>query len=249
MVKKLLLLLFFLTLGCQLPEHPRERFPRIILWAWERPEDLRFIDATKIGVAYLAKTIFVRDDNFNVKPRLQPLRVAPGTALMAVLRIESDPRSTPQFSPQTRARLVKEVTDLVKADTIKAVQIDFDARASEREFYRQFITELREALPANYPLSITALASWSIYDNWIDTLPVDEAVPMLFRMGVESREIKHYLATGNDFRSTLCQSSVGISNDELPATIPKGRRLYIFSPTSWSPATLEKTLGKVEKWQ
>ncbi|HET6861920.1 MAG TPA: hypothetical protein VFH91_02705, partial [Pyrinomonadaceae bacterium] len=33
------------------------RVPQTVVWAWERPEDLKFIDPAKIGVAYLAKTI------------------------------------------------------------------------------------------------------------------------------------------------------------------------------------------------
>ncbi|HKX29107.1 MAG TPA: hypothetical protein VJ302_15540, partial [Blastocatellia bacterium] len=33
------------------------RPPRIVLWAWERPENLEFIDPGRIGVAFLARTI------------------------------------------------------------------------------------------------------------------------------------------------------------------------------------------------
>jgi hypothetical protein len=40
-----------------------------ILWAWERPEQLDFIDTKRIGVAYLAKTIQLRDDELFVRPR------------------------------------------------------------------------------------------------------------------------------------------------------------------------------------
>ncbi|MBV9442948.1 MAG: hypothetical protein JO217_09650 [Acidobacteriaceae bacterium] len=29
-----------------------------MLWAWERPDDLRFVDVRKAGVAFLAPTIF-----------------------------------------------------------------------------------------------------------------------------------------------------------------------------------------------
>lgn len=65
-------------------------FPKIILWAWERPEELRFIDPREVGVAFLARTIFLKGETIIVRPRLQPLSVPDQTALMAVVRIESD---------------------------------------------------------------------------------------------------------------------------------------------------------------
>ena len=50
--------------------------PRVILWAWERPEDLRFINPQEIGVAFLAETIILRGDRAIIRPRLQPLASA-----------------------------------------------------------------------------------------------------------------------------------------------------------------------------
>src|SRR6185295_2701738 len=47
--------------------------PATILWAWERPEKLDFIDPQKTGVAFLAKTIYLRGDRVVSRPRLQPL--------------------------------------------------------------------------------------------------------------------------------------------------------------------------------
>src|SRR5260370_36036755 len=67
-----------------------DRLPKIMLWAWERPEDLSFIDPSKIGVAFLAKTIYLRGERVESRPRLQPLSVPDSTALMAVVRIESN---------------------------------------------------------------------------------------------------------------------------------------------------------------
>src|SRR5439155_3985440 len=58
------------------------------------------------------------------------------------------------------------------------LEIDFDARASEREFYRAILLDLRRVLPASMPLSITALASLCECDGWISGIPVTEAVPM-----------------------------------------------------------------------
>src|SRR5437868_2712929 len=75
------------------PSHPDRlsALPRIFLWAWERPEDLTLIDPSRVGVAYLAGTIYLSDDLVHERPRMQPLLVPPGTDLIAVVRIESDP--------------------------------------------------------------------------------------------------------------------------------------------------------------
>src|SRR6185436_7563793 len=67
-----------------------ESLPPVILWAWERPENLTFLNPQKTGVAFLAKTITLRDGKTIVKPRLQPLQLARDTKLIAVVRVEID---------------------------------------------------------------------------------------------------------------------------------------------------------------
>ena len=43
-----------------------DRFPRMFVWAWERPEDLRDLDR-EIGVAFLAQTISITGDGFTLR--------------------------------------------------------------------------------------------------------------------------------------------------------------------------------------
>src|SRR6267143_4397037 len=50
-----------------------ERMPQVMLWAWERPTDLRFIDPKDTGVAFLAQSIRLRSGEVEMRPRLQPL--------------------------------------------------------------------------------------------------------------------------------------------------------------------------------
>src|ERR1041384_8658817 len=64
--------------------------PRKMLWAWEREEDLRFIDSKQYGVAFLAQTITLSGEDLRLNRRRQPLEVAPDTYLMAGTRIEAD---------------------------------------------------------------------------------------------------------------------------------------------------------------
>lgn len=227
----------------------RTALPQVILWAWERPEDLRTLDAHRIGVAFLACTVFLSGDTVALRPRLQPLRVPPGTPLVAVVRIESRLGAPATLSAAQRAQTVRAIAKAGREPGIGALQVDFDATASERAFYRGLLEDLRAQLPATTALSITALASWCMGDDWIAGLPVDDAVPMLFRMGADRARILDYLAEGRDFRPPVCRQSLGISTDEPLAHLPAGRRLYIFRPRAWTPAAVKETLEGAQRWQ
>lgn len=229
----------WLASACAHRPDPLPGFPRVFVWAWERREDLRWLDPRAAGVAFLARTVCLRGDGVGVRPRMQPLRAPPGTVLMAVVRVESGGQGA-AADPERAARAI---ADAAALPGVRALQVDFDAVASERTFYRAVLGNLRRRLPARIPISITALASWCQADDWISGLPVAEAVPMLFRMGPDR------YSPGSDFRSGLCRSSVGISTDELPARIPRGRRVYVFDPRAWSPDHLEAVLRKVGQWQ
>ena len=214
------------------------QFPKRILWAWERPEDLAFLDPHKFAVAFLAQTLVLKNDDVEYKPRRQPLKVKPETRLIAVTRIESEKTTgTPTaLSPAQRQKLIALILKTTQANNVAAIQIDFDAVRSEREFYRQLLQDLRQKLPDNVPLSMTALASFCVGDRWLDDLPVDEAVPMIFRMGADTKTIRTYLTMGNDFREPLCRRSYGIALDEpIETNLPRSRRKYVFNARSWTP--------------
>ena len=214
------------------------RRPPVVLWAWERPENLTFIDPNKVGVAYLAKTITLRGDKTLVRPRLQPLAVPEGTKLIAVVRIETDRHDPPALSSIQLHETAREISAL---SVQSAVQIDFDATVSQRDFYRSLLTEVRKKLPASTSLSITALASWCAGDDWLNDLPIDEAVPMLFRLGVEERQFQRRLELARPFESRICQNAAGVSTDELVKP-PPVERLYIFSPTNWSESSFNHAM-------
>ena len=222
---------------------PLDPLPPVMLWAWERPEDLTFIDPRKTGVAFLAKTITLRSDKVVVRPRLQPLRLTEGTKTIAVVRIETDRSELPTYSP---AQLAQTVAEIRNSSVKSHVQIDFDATVSERNFYRSLITQLRNELPASTALSITALASWCAGDNWLSDLPIDEAVPMLFRLGVDQRQFQRRLETGQAFESRMCQNSAGVSTDE-PVNAPAVNRLYIFSPKPWSKSSFAAAMEAYQR--
>ena len=213
------------------------RFPKVILWAWERPEDLQFLDSRRFGVAFLAQTLELQGDEVAFYPRLQPLKVSPETTLIAVTRVESRKTTgrAASLSSAQRAQLVSLVLRTLELKNVSAIQIDFDAVTSEREFYRALLHDLRQQLPDDIPLSMTALASFCLDDPWIKGLPVDEAVPMMFRMGTDNHSIRSMLAAGKDFRDPLCRRSYGVAADEpLAMNFDSSRRLYVFNVRPWT---------------
>ena len=105
------------------------------------------------------------------------------------------------------------------------------------------------------PLSITALLSWcaSAPDNgnpdkgnWLAALPIDEAVPMFFRLGGRTRPGQD--KSGYTLREPLCQGSRGISTDESWPLVDHPLRLYVFAPHPWTSLQLA-ALNKVYRGQ
>jgi hypothetical protein len=221
------------------------RLPSLILWAWERPEKLDFIDPTKVGVAYLAKTVYLRNDRVVTRPRMQSLSLPAGVKVIAVIRIETDRADRAQLTTGQIENTASEVAGLAQLPNVTAVQIDFDATMSEREFYRALLKQVREKLPSSMPLSITALASWCSGDNWLKDLPIDEAVPMLFRLGVESRQFASRLKSGETFPAP-CHDAAGISTDE-PISLPAVKRVYLFNPKGWSQGSFSRAMEVFQK--
>lgn len=219
-----------------------DRLPRVMLWAWERPVDLRFIDTETTGVAFLSQTIGLRGDEIAVRPRVQPLNLRESTRVMAVVRIETDALNKPTLSANQRNRLAGAIAGMARPPQVSNIQIDFDATQSERAFYRELIFEVRRRLPDTTGLSMTALASWCSHDDWISDLPVDEAVPMLFRMAGDSKEIARALKTGDDFIAAPCRQSYGISTDEPRSGLLPVRRLYVFNPNPWTEDSVRTIL-------
>lgn len=238
----LLPLILALNFACQ--KSQTNVSPQIILWAWERPENLEFIDSNKIAVAFLAQTIELSGDEVKLIPRRQPLNVTPKTRLIAVTRIETDKKGEKiTFSDLQRQEILRLLLATLELKNVSAIQIDFDVIVSEREFYRKLLQELRPKLPKNIVLSITALASWCVADNWIKDLPVDEAVPMAFDMGADDKTIRDFLATGEDWREPLCRNSYGISvNEPLKIKFKPNRKFYLFTsnPMGWKKSDLDR---------
>ena len=215
--------------------------PHVMLWAWEVPEDLTTLDPHTAGIAFLSRELLVTD-RVQVRPRRQPLRVAPNAWLIAVVRIETAPHFLPPLTLEHQA--AAEILAALEAPNVRSLQIDFDATASQRAFYTAVLREVRQHLPPGIPLSITALTSWCGADSWLHALPVDEAVPMFFRMGGPAAT-RATSPRSNSLLEPLCTGSVGVSTDEAWPAIAPSQRVYIFNPHPWTNADLARltTIG------
>lgn len=217
----------------------QEKLPRVILWAWERPVDLRYIDPRETGVAFLARTIQLRRDEVVLRPRVQPLTLPAGTSVTAVARVDTDQKDKPDLSDAQANKLAAAIAEMAQLPNVASIQVDFDATRSERDFYRQVILAVRQRLPEPIGLSITALASWCSGDDWISDLPIDEAVPMLFRMGPDRRQIRDRVASAEEFSARPCRSSYGVSTDEPLQNLSAAKRLYVFNPNAWTEQSVQ----------
>lgn len=247
MVLFLIFASLFLSAGCRTKREVNARLsdemPPKILWAWERAEDLRFIDASKFGVAFLAQTLTLQNEDVVFRPRRQPLEVADDIYLIAVTRIETvkESHKRPALSGAQKTKAISLIKKTLELPRVKAIQIDFDAVVSERSFYKNLVVDLQKELPENVPLTMTSLASWCVGDAWFNDFPVDEAVPMAFEMGADDRAIRDFLAKENDWREPLCRGSYGISVDApLNVKFKANRRFYYFKSKAWEKSDLEK---------
>jgi hypothetical protein len=219
----------------------QQRFdlPGIVLWAWERPEDLRFIDPERTGVAFVAATALIcSNGSISFRPRTQRLELPTHAALVPVVHVEAQPHPE---NVQMQA-LISGICEVASLPNVRGVQIDFEARRSERSFYRSLLESMRRQ--TDKPIGITALASWCIGDRWLDGEPIVEAVPMFFRMG--RRESRDAVS-----QSSVCRSSIGLSTDERwPTRRAAGvSRIYLFNPRSWNRADYLAALRRIQDWK
>ena len=221
--------------------------PAPILWAWERPEDLRFAGADTT-IAVLAGSITLSGDAVLAAPRRQPALLRPDQKRIAVIHVEIDRHKPLAWTAAQRQEAVAAALAYAADLPAQSVQLDFEVRESERQVLLDLVGDLRAGLGADKRLSMTALASWCDTEHWIEAAPVDEIVPMLFRMGPGGEGLKRRLAAGGDFREKRCRRAIGIATDTPPAGLPPGRRLYVFNPHRWNAADFATLIDEAARW-
>ncbi len=227
--------------GCGTP--PPDNLPTVMLWAWQRPEDLRFIEPETTGVAPLVGTLVLDARGVHVHRRRNPLFVSAQTEVLPVVRIELDRSNSPELNHQLIDSVVESIWDLIAIrGNLRRLQIDFDAPLSVRSFYRELLFALRETTGRKAFLSMTALASWCMEDDWLTGLPVNEIVPMVFGMGDGARPVTIHLARMGTFPSPECRSALGIAVGRPIPHLDTVRRLYFFSQERWNPSLLASAI-------
>jgi len=219
----------------------------LILWAWERPEDLRFADeATEVAV----QTGFVEiaGDGLQARGRRFPLKVD-RTPAITLVHVQIDRARPLVWTPALRAQVGAAILHFATAVPVRRVQIDFETRMSERQVLLDVLHDLRRGLPHGTLLSMTALASWCDTERWLDQAPVDEIVPMLFRMQQSGEALRNRLAAGGDFRNPRCRAALAVATDSPIVRAPPGRRVYLFNPRSWTTQDFETARRQVESWR
>ncbi len=210
--------------------------PSRVVWAWERPEMLDTLPPD-IGIAAVTGFIRLRGDAIvAMRGRRFPLVTAPGRpAPIAVIHIELDQGRALEWSVGLSDRVVGAALSF--AGGAAEVQVDMEVRTSQRQALLDVLRGMRAGLAPGTTLSMTALASWCDTESWLDQAPVDEIVPMLFRMGPGGLRLRARLAAGGDFNHPRCRDAVGVATD-TPAVVPPGRRRYIFNPRPWDAAAI-----------
>ncbi len=204
------------------------------------------LQAQRIGVAVLDTTVLLRDGSATVRRRQQPLRLPPDwyaagslqpkAPVVTIVHIDmARAPHKPALNERQKQTIVRAIAAAAKRSPSQVVQLDFDVAHSQKPFLADVVQRSRAALPDNVALSITAQASWCVGDAWLADLPVDEVVPMAFRMGGEAKRTQEILINDGRFPRPECQPSLGLSLDEQPWPDKlRSQRLYLFNRAAWS---------------
>jgi hypothetical protein len=98
--------------------------PRVTLWAWERREDLRSLDARKYAVAYLDQTLTI-GLNVTRQPRRDPVVFPSRATRMPVVRIEAPRQAV--LDETNRTSTLAAILSAAREPNIAALQLDYDA--------------------------------------------------------------------------------------------------------------------------
>jgi len=220
---------------------------RVVVWAWERPEDLRFV-GDGADVAMQSGFIVLSGDGVLARGRRFPLQMS-GRPSTVLVHIQIDRGRPLAWTPDQRRETAEAVLAFGQAAGANRLQVDFEVRRSERSVLLDLLSDVRRSLPKDKQLSMTALASWCEAETWLDAAPVDEIVPMLFRMGTGGQALKAKLEAGGDFANPRCRTALAVSTDAPLAHAPAvGRRLYLFDPHSWTEPDYAALRRETQRW-
>jgi hypothetical protein len=222
--------------------------PKLMVWSWQHNDDLSYLDTAQVGVAYLVGRFVVKGETIDFDRSFSQIKLPPDTYREAAVRVEVKDLAPNKIEPiADNLSTIIVAKALANSNPISALQVDFDARVSDRKFYSLLLRKLRAKLPPSIKMSMTALASWCLGDNWLSAahLPIDEVVPMLFSLGLGQRQVTQWLARSSTLSPKLFggRLALGLSLDEprffglLGGRLSQYNRIYIFSARGWNRDT------------
>lgn len=213
---------------------------RTLLWVWDRPQLFASLPETT-GVAYLHATVRLSGTESRTSWRQWPLRVAPGATVVPVVHVALDNLSpSPLDDAQQQAIAAAIEHAATHGNRSGWVQLDFEARRSQREAYVALLRRLQPLRQGGMRISATALASWCMDDPWLPAGLLDEIVPMYFRMGGESARIRQRLGTTGKAAVPACRDAAGLMLGEDWPALRDVKRRYVFHAGSWKNEDFEK---------
>jgi hypothetical protein len=210
-----------------------------VAWLWDEAQ-LPAWSAPRAAV--LERHILLSGGDIAIRPRMRQPKLPAGAQVTPVLHVEVSVVRPPVDIESSRALIVKSMRDLAPASTSGWVQLDMEAKPSQRDFYRSLVRQIRAELPPSLRLSVTALAWWCRSPDWLDGLAADEIVPMFFRMGRDSAALRRIVEDSPKTLHPSCRTgSAGFSPQEpFPAGVAQRyATTYWFDRHAWrgSPST------------
>jgi len=203
-----------------------QTLPNEVWWYWDRPARQLPLPPAGVGAAVVTAHVYLSGDQVVRVPRRSGLQLPRQTVAIPVIHVEVDPARPFAAYAAQRDALRDAVVNEALARRPAWIQLDFEAKQSQRAFWLDAVRAIRAALPPDVRLSVTALASWCYGDRWLQQAPVDEVVPMYFRLGRARESIAVRSAHG--VPEPRCRAAHGVADDEpsWPVALP-GRR-YVF---------------------
>jgi hypothetical protein len=202
-------------------------------WLWD---EARLPAWSAREAAVLQRHILLSGDSARTRPRMRKPVLAPGTLVTPVLHVEVSTVNPPQNIEQRAPMIVQAMREAAAASSSGWVQLDMEAKPSQRAFYRALVREIRDTLPPQVHLSVTALGWWCRSPAWLDGLAADEVVPMFFRMGRDSAAVRALVEQSPQTLHASCRNgSAGFSPQEpfAPEVTQRYRKTYWFDRHAW----------------
>ncbi|MYM72076.1 hypothetical protein GTP56_07685 [Duganella sp. FT134W] len=182
--------------------------------------------------AILQRHILLSGDNALTRPRAG---WPPASRITPVVHVEVSTVNPPIDLERRRAMILRAMQEAADASTSGWVQLDMEAKPSQRVFYRSLVRQLRSELPPHIKLSVTALAWWCRSPAWLDDLGADEVVPMFFRMGKDSGRLRDIVEHSPATLHASCRDVAGFSPQEpfSPQVTARYHKTYWFDRYAW----------------